>query len=190
MDKRKNAADQPAQSHERQLRFGSMMRKLLLPSGSRRWITPIVMLLLLLGIIAGAFIVSSVTQRHVQLDDGTVWITSLKDRKAARFNAKNKDVDAGVSSAASRFDVAQHDGDTVISEGTKASNIAASTIRETGNTAIKTDIETIIGEYRSVHQHQNRQCVGGIRCRCEIRQPHHRQAEHETGIRRKNRGDA
>ena len=145
MDKRKNAADQPAQSHERQLRFGSMMRKLLLPSGSRRWITPIVMLLLLLGIIAGAFIVSSVTQRHVQLDDGTVWITSLKDRKAARFNAKNKDVDAGVSSAASRFDVAQHDGDTVISEGTKASNIAASTISETGNTAIKTDIETIVG---------------------------------------------
>ena len=122
-----------------------MVRKLLLPSGSRRWITPIVMLLLLLGIIAGAFIVSSVTQRHVQLDDGTVWITSLKDRKAARFNAKNKDVDAGVSSAASRFDVAQHNGSTVISEGTKASNIAASTISETGNTAIKTDIETIIG---------------------------------------------
>ena len=122
-----------------------MVRKLLLPSGSRRWITPIVMLLLLLGIIAGAFIVSSVTQRHVQLDDGTVWITSLKDRKAARFNAKNKDVDAGVSSAASRFDVAQHNGSTVISEGTKASNIAASTISETGNTAIKTDIATIVG---------------------------------------------
>lgn len=145
MGKRKNGANQSAQSYERQLRFGSMVRKLLLPSGSRRWITPIVMLLLLLDIIAGAFIVSSVTQRHVQLDDGTVWITSLKDRKAARFNAKNKDVDAGVSSAASRFDVAQHDGDTVISEGTKASNIAASTISETGNTAIKTDIETIVG---------------------------------------------
>ena len=117
MGKRKNAANQSAQSHERQLRFGPMMRKLLLPSRSRRWITPIVMLLLLLGIIAGAFIVSSVTQQHVQLDDGTVWITSLKDCKAARFNAKNKDVDAGVSSTASRFDVAQHNGSTVISEG-------------------------------------------------------------------------
>ena len=145
MGKRKNATNQSAQSHERQLHFGPMMRKLLLPSRNRRWITPIVMLLLLLGIIAGAFIVSSVTQQHVQLDDGTVWITSLKDRKAARFNAKNKDVDAGVSSAASRFDVAQHNGSTVISEGTKASNIAASTISETGNTAIKTDIETIVG---------------------------------------------
>lgn len=52
MGKRKNAANQSAQSYERQLRFGSMMRKLLLPSGSRRWITPIIMLLLLLGIIA------------------------------------------------------------------------------------------------------------------------------------------
>ena len=54
MGKRKNAANQSAQSHERQLRFGPMMRKLLLPSRSRRWITPIVMLFLLLGIIAGA----------------------------------------------------------------------------------------------------------------------------------------
>ena len=47
MGKRKNAANQSAQSHERQLRFGPMMRKLLLPSRSRRWITPIVMLFLL-----------------------------------------------------------------------------------------------------------------------------------------------
>lgn len=52
------------------------------------------MLLLLLGIVAGAVIVSSVTQRHVQLDDGTVWVTSLKDRKAARFNVRNRDADA------------------------------------------------------------------------------------------------
>ena len=71
MSKHRNAENQSAQSYERQLRFGSMLRKLL-PSGSRRWITPIVMLLLLLGIVAGAVIVSSVTQRHVQLDDGTV----------------------------------------------------------------------------------------------------------------------
>ena len=48
MSKHRNAENQSAQSYERQLRFGSMLRKLL-PSGSRRWITPIVMLLLLLG---------------------------------------------------------------------------------------------------------------------------------------------
>ena len=52
MSKHRNAENQSAQSYERQLRFGSMLRKLL-PSGSRRWITPIVMLLLLLGIVAG-----------------------------------------------------------------------------------------------------------------------------------------
>ena len=144
MSKHRNVENQSAQSYERQLRFGSMIRKLM-PSGGRQWITPIVMLLLLIGIIAGAIIVSSVTQRHVQLDDGTVWITSLKDRKAARFNVKNKDADAGVSSKTSRFDVSQHNGNTVISEGTKASNITASTVSESGNTTIKSDIETVIG---------------------------------------------
>ena len=144
MSKHRNAENQSAQSYERQLRFGSMLRKLL-PSGSRRWITPIVMLLLLLGIVAGAVIVSSVTQRHVQLDDGTVWVTSLKDRKAARFNVRNRDADAGVASTAARFDVAQHDGSTVISEGTKASNIEASTVSENGNTTIKSDMRTVVG---------------------------------------------
>ena len=144
MSKHRNAENQSAQSYERQLRFGSMLRKLL-PSGSRRWITPIVMLLLLLGIVAGAVIVSSVTQRHVQLDDGTVWVTSLKDRKAARFNVRNRDADAGVASTAARFDVAQHDGSTVISEGTKASNIEASTVSESGNTTIKSDTRTVVG---------------------------------------------
>lgn len=144
MSKHRNAENQSAQSYERQLRFGSMLRKLL-PSGSRRWITPIVMLLLLLGIVAGAVIVSSVTQRHVQLDDGTVWVTSLKDRKAARFNVRNRDADAGVASTAARFDVAQHDGSTVISEGTKASNIEASTVSESGNTTIKSDMRTVVG---------------------------------------------
>lgn len=144
MSKHGNAERQSAQSYERQLRFGAMVRRLM-PSGGRRWVTPVVMLALLLGIVAGAIIVSSVTQRHVQLDDGTVWVTSLKDRKAARFNVRNRDADAGVSSSAARFDVAQHDGDTVISEGTKASNIAASTVSANGNTAITSDIETVIG---------------------------------------------
>lgn len=144
MSKHGNVENQSSQSYERRLRFGSMLRRLR-PSGGRQWITPIVMLLLLLGIVAGAVIVSSVTQRHVQLDDGTVWITSLKDRKAARFNVKNRDVNAGVASTTARFDVAQHDGDTVLSEGTKASNIEASTVSESGGTTIKSDIETVIG---------------------------------------------
>lgn len=127
----------------RHSRFGAVRR--LVSSGRRRWVTPVVMLVLLLGIVAGAIIVSSVTQPHVQLDDGTVWVTSLKDHKAARFNVKNRDADAGVASKAARFDIAQHDGDTVLSEGTKASNIAASTVSESGNTTMTSDMETVVG---------------------------------------------
>ncbi|MFC2618446.1 MAG: Ig-like domain-containing protein [Bifidobacterium dentium] len=133
-----------SQSYERSRKIGAMLRRLM-PSGNRQWITPIIMLMLLLGIVAGALIISSVTQQHVQLDDGTVWITSLKDRKAARLNVKVKDTDAGISSSAARFDVAQHNGDTVILEGTKASYIAASTVSEDGDTTIKADMQTLIG---------------------------------------------
>lgn len=132
-----------AHSPMRHSRFGAVRR--LVSSGRRQWVTPVVMLVLLLGIVAGAIIVSSVTQPHVQLDDGTVWVTSLKDHKAARFNVKNRDADAGVASKAARFDIAQHDGDTVLSEGTKASNIAASTVSESGNTTMTSDMETVVG---------------------------------------------
>lgn len=132
-----------AHSPMRHSRFGAVRR--LVSSGRRRWVTPVVMLVLLLGIVAGAIIVSSVTQPHVQLDDGTVWVTSLKDHKAARFNVKNRDADAGVASKAARFDIAQHDGDTVLSEGTKAINIAASTVSESGNTTMTSDMETVVG---------------------------------------------
>ncbi len=109
------------------------------------WTTPIVALALLLGIVAGAIIVGSVTQRHVQLDDGTVWVTSLSHRKAARFNVRNNDADAGVASSSARFDIVQHEGDTVLAEATKASGIAASTVSTTGETAITSGMRTLIG---------------------------------------------
>lgn len=136
-------AHQPAHSPTHRTRFKAMRR--LAPSFRRQQIAPVAMLVLLLAIVAGSIIVSSVTQPHVQLDDGTVWVTSLKDHKAARFNVKNKEADAGVASTSARFDIAQHDGDTVLSENTKASNIAASTVTESGNTSITSDMKTVIG---------------------------------------------
>lgn len=122
------------------------------------------MLLLLLGIVAGAVIVSSVTQRHVQLDDGTVWVTSLKDRKAARFNVRNRDADAGVASTAARFDVAQHDGSTVISEGTKAQQhrgLHRQRKRQHHHQIGYADRRR--RQHRGVHQRQDGQCVGRVR---------------------------
>ena len=137
-------AKQSSQAYERSRRAGALLRRLV-PSGNRRWITPVVVLLLLLAVVAGAIIISSVTQRHVQLDDGSVWITSLKDRKAARFNVRLKQADAGVASASQRFDVAQHGADTVLDESGKASSIKASTVGVEGSNETKGDVTSMIG---------------------------------------------
>ena len=104
-----------SQSYDRRRRISAALRRLM-PSGGHTWTVPVITLLLLLGLVAGAVIMSTVTRRHVQLDDGTVWVTSLKNQKAARFNVKNKEADAGVSSSAPRFDIAQHNGDTILTE--------------------------------------------------------------------------
>ncbi|MBW3081424.1 Ig-like domain-containing protein [Bifidobacterium saguinibicoloris] len=125
-----------SQAYERRRRIGALLRRLT-PSGSRAWVTPVITLLLILAGIAGAIVISSVMQRHVQLDDGTVWVTSLKNRKAARFNVKLREADAAVASSAQRFDVAQNGSDTVLDEGGKSSAIKASTIAMAGSTETK-----------------------------------------------------
>jgi large repetitive protein len=122
-----------------------MMFRKRIPPGCGQWATPIIMLLLLLGIVAGALIVGSVLQPRVHLDDGTVWVTSLKDRKAARFNVRIQEADADVSSSSIRFDIVQHDGDTVILEDAEARYIKASTVNEDGTAAIATDVQTLVG---------------------------------------------
>ena len=133
-----------SQSYDRRRRISAALRRLM-PSGGHTWTVPVITLLLLLGLVAGAVIMSTVTRRHVQLDDGTVWVTSLKNQKAARFNVKNKEADAGVSSSAPRFDIAQHNGDTILTETTKASTIKASTVSTGVKTDIKANTTTVVG---------------------------------------------
>ncbi|WEV72725.1 Ig-like domain-containing protein [Bifidobacterium sp. ESL0790] len=112
---------------------------------NRRWLTPVLVLLLLLGVVAGAIIINTLTRAHVHLDDGTVWVTSLKDRKAARFNVKLKQVNGAISPTTPSFDVAQHDDDTVLSDGTKAQGIQASTLGIHGKSDMKSSTVTFIG---------------------------------------------
>jgi neurocan core protein len=133
-----------SQSYDRRRRIGATLRRLM-PSGGRKWTVPVLTLLLLIGLIAGAVIISTVTRRHVQLDDGTVWVTSMKDQKAARFNVKNGEADAGVSSSAPRFDVEQHNSDTVLAEPTKASTVKASTVSTDAKTDVKSNTTTVVG---------------------------------------------
>lgn len=117
----------------------------LLALSKRRWLAPMAAMLLLLTIIAGAIIVTSVTQQHVQLDDGTVWVTSLKNRKVARFNVKLKQADAAISASSQRFDVTQHDSNTLLDEQGKISSIKASTISIEGSAQTGGDTVTMIG---------------------------------------------
>ena len=69
---------QPNQ-RQRERAFRSSMRRLVSPDAPR-WAMPVIALVMLIGIIAGAIWVSSITRQHVHLDDGTVWATSLKNR--------------------------------------------------------------------------------------------------------------
>lgn len=112
---------------------------------SRRWLTPVFALLLLLGIIAGAIVINTLTRTHVHLDDGTVWVTSLKDRKAARFNVKLQQANGAITPTTPTFDVSQNDDNVILSDGAKAQGIVASSLGIRGKSEIKDSTSTFIG---------------------------------------------
>ncbi|MDF7640389.1 Ig-like domain-containing protein [Bifidobacterium sp. ESL0784] len=113
---------------------------------NRRWLTPVLVLLLLLGIVAGAIIINTLTRTHVHLDDGTVWVTSLKDRKAARFNVKLQQANGAVAPTTPTFDVSQHDDNVILSDGAKAQGIVASNLGIHGKAEVKNSTSTFIGD--------------------------------------------
>lgn len=78
-----------SQSYDRRRRISAALRRLM-PSGGHTWTVPVITLLLLLGLVAGAVIMSTVTRRHVQLDDGTVWVTSLKKPEGRTIQRKEQ----------------------------------------------------------------------------------------------------
>jgi hypothetical protein len=82
----------------------------------------------LMALVIGAIVVSSIQREHLHLDNGSVWVTSLKDGKAARFNPTIADADASVSASAATFDVAQNGNSTVMDDNTHAYNVDAATI--------------------------------------------------------------
>ncbi|OZG61267.1 ATPase AAA [Bifidobacterium lemurum] len=92
-----------------------------------RWALPVAALLAMTALMVGSIVISSVTRRHVRLDDGTVWVSSLAQGKAARFNVRNREADAGVASSAARFDVVQHNDATVLAQPGRLMSISAST---------------------------------------------------------------
>lgn len=124
----------------RKERLRSIMR-----TGRRPWIVPLVCLLAVLAVIIGAFIVSSVTERHLKLDDGTVWVTSLNDGKAARFNVTLQEADVAVMATGAQFDVAQAGAVTMLDEDASTASIDQSTVSMADTTPTKNGIRTYVG---------------------------------------------
>ncbi|KFI66127.1 Ig-like domain-containing protein [Bifidobacterium cuniculi] len=125
-------------------RRGARLRTLV--RGRRHpWLMPLLALLAVLAVIVGAVLVSSVSWHHLQLDDGTVWVTSQADGKAARYNARLREQDASVAAGSATFDVAQHDGVTMMAEETQTSSIDAATVTMSEGTVTGTQMSTLVG---------------------------------------------
>ncbi|KAB8292634.1 Ig-like domain-containing protein [Bifidobacterium avesanii] len=105
------------------------------PARPRR-LVPVAALLLFAVVVVGTALAASVTRRQVHLDDGTVWLTSLTDRSAVRYNVRAEASDAAVSVEAARFDVLQHDGATVIDADGEARAIHAATLADASTARI------------------------------------------------------
>lgn len=89
---------------------------------------PLVSIAAFLALLIAAIVVSSITQDHLHLDNGSVWVTSTKDGKVARFNPAIKDVDAALAAKSSDFDVAQSGNTTVFDDQNQAYSIDSATV--------------------------------------------------------------
>lgn len=130
--------------YERDMRRKERLQAIM-RTGRRPWLVPLVCLLAVLAVIIGAFIVSSVTERHLKLDDGTVWVTALNEGKAARYNVALKEPDVAVMASGARFDVAQADGVTMLDEDASTASIDQATVSMADSTPTKNGIHTYVG---------------------------------------------
>lgn len=72
-----------------------------------------------------------VTISEVELNDGTVWVTNTTDLKVGRFNAKVKELNGGVVTTSSSFDVLQYESDVIAVEPATVSKIDPATMSYT-----------------------------------------------------------
>ncbi|MCI1935883.1 MAG: cadherin-like domain-containing protein [Bifidobacteriaceae bacterium] len=88
---------------------------------------------------------SSIRQEHPHLDNGSVWITSLHDGKAARFNPFIEEADASVAASGATFDVEQRGNATLLNDQEKAYSIDAATLSTDMQTVKTTQTEVLMG---------------------------------------------
>ncbi len=116
-----------------------------LMSGARNpWAMPVMVLLAMLLIGTGAILLNTINRRQVQVDDGSVWISSQDERKVARFKPAIGEADVALSTNTNRFDLAQSGYTTILGQDGAMSAIRASTASIGDRTRLGAQVEQIV----------------------------------------------
>ena len=91
----------------------------------------LIALMLTAGVIIGAIIAETVVRRQIHLDNGTVWIASRTERRAARLNVRAAQIEATIDADDVGFDVLQHDDATLLTAGSSLIDVDAATLTVT-----------------------------------------------------------
>ena len=81
----------------------------------------------LILLVLGALFVHGVDRRAVQVDDGSIWITSQNERKVARFKPDIGEADVALSTGTDHFDLAQSGYAVILGREGGMAPIAAAT---------------------------------------------------------------
>ena len=138
----------PSRRHRIRQRIRSLMSSTRSP-----WSIPVVVFIALVLIATGAILLNTINRQQVQVDDGSVWITSQDERKVARFKPGIGEADVALSTNTSRFDLAQSGYTTILGQDGAMSPINASTASIGDRTRLGTQVEQIVnGPTVALHQ--------------------------------------
>lgn len=110
-----------------------------------RSLTVLFSAVIILLLTAAAIVISSIHHEQLHLDNASVWVTSLHNHKAARFNVALKQADASIPTTSPVFDVAQSGDTTVLTDSHYAASIAASTVTLSEQTPLPSGVEPLVG---------------------------------------------
>lgn len=107
-----------------------------------RALVPLFSAVVIALLAAATIVISSIHHEQLHLDNASVWVTSLNNRKAARFNVTLKQADAAIPADSPTLDIAQSGNTTVLTDSHSAANISASTVMLDDQTSLPAGVET------------------------------------------------
>lgn len=104
-------------------------------------IAPMIALIVMITfIVIGTLVVLSTTRQRAHLHDGTVWVSSSKDRTAIRFNVRAATTDSHIAATSATFDVIQHDDDMLLIEPNEITRVDAATVSASDTVSTADDV--------------------------------------------------